>query len=250
MPRSPRIVVPGYPHHVVHRGHNRRDVFLTPGDYSSYLDSLNELKPLYQVEALAFCLMPNHVHMLLVPQSRDGLGCLMKRVAGRHTARLNQREGLTGSAWQGRYFSSVVDRDSYLQECHRYIELNPVRASLVADPALYRWSSCRFRAGCETLPWLTFDPWFLDMGSTPTERWDAYRDFLREGVSEDRRKLIRDSLHRGQPTGGPEFAKEIERAIGRAVNQRGPGRPRKMGTELFSSEEPVAPAENSSVPFF
>src|SRR5690349_6280364 len=101
MPRSPRVVVPGYPHHVVHRGHNRRVVFQTPGDYSSYLESLNELKPLYEVKVHAYCLMPNHVHLLLAPHSTDGLGWLMKRLAGRHTARLNRREGLTGALWEG-----------------------------------------------------------------------------------------------------------------------------------------------------
>lgn len=226
MPRSPRIVLPGYPHHVVHRGHNRRTVFQTIGDYSSYIDSLHELKRQYDVKLLAYCLMPNHAHLLLEPGSTDGLGRLMKRLAGRHTARLNQRERRSGALWEGRYYSSLVARDSYLLECCRYIDLNPVRASLTTSPEAYRWSSCRYRTGSEVAPWLDVEPWFIALGSTPSERWQAYRDFLRQGVSEERRTLIRDAVRRGQLTGGPEFEREIADTIGRLVPQRGPGRPR------------------------
>jgi len=240
MPRSPRIVLPDYPHHVVHRGHNRRVIFQGPGDCSSYLDSLGELKGLYGVKLLAYCLMPNHVHLLLTPSSTDGLGRLMKRVAGRHTARLNCREDRSGSLWEGRYYSSPVSRDTYLHECHRYIELNPVRAALVADPAKYRWSSCRFRIGDEMAPWLDVDPWFLDMGSTTGERQQAYLDFLREGVSEDRLRLIRDAVRRGQLTGGPEFGREVERVLGRPVPMRGPGRPTKNSSVPFLGASPAA----------
>lgn len=227
MPRSPRIVLPGYPHHVVHRGHNRRVVFRTIGDFSSYLDSLHELKGHYDIRLLAYCLMPNHVHLLLEPQSADGLARMMKRVAGRHTARLNRRERRSGGLWEGRYYSSLVARGSYLRECYRYIDLNPVRASLVDSPEAYRWSSCRYRTGHEVAPWLDVDPWFVALGSTSSERWQAYRDFLRQGVSEERRRLIRDAVRRGQLTGGPEFGREVEGALGRLVPQRGPGRPRK-----------------------
>ncbi|MGQ0586165.1 MAG: transposase [Gammaproteobacteria bacterium] len=227
MPRSPRVVLPGFPHHVVHRGHNRRVVFQGPGDYSSYLDSLKELTPMFRVRVQAYCLMPNHVHLLLEPESIDGMARLMKRLAGRHTARINRRENLTGGLWEGRYYSSVVSRDAYWQECHRYIELNPVRAALVADPEKYRWSSCRYRTGCETAPWLDVDPWFLALGATPSERWQAYRDFLQQGVSEDRGTEIRNAVHRGQPTGVEEFERVVERTFGRLIIRRGPGRPRK-----------------------
>ena len=227
MPRSPRIVLAGYPHHVVHRGHNRRAIFKTPGDYSSYLDSLRELKGLYAVEVQAYCLMPNHVHLLLVPAVPDAMGSLMKRLAGRHTARLNAREDRTGALWEGRYYSSLVARDSYHQECHRYIELNPVRAALVADPAVYRWSSCRYRAGAENAAWLDFDPWFMALGPSPIERWRAYEAFLAEGVQEDRLKLIREAVRRGQLTGDMDFAARVAGTIGRLVPQRGPGRPKK-----------------------
>jgi len=227
MPRSPRIVLPGYPHHVVHRGHNRREIFKTPGDYSSYLDSLCDLKAQYAVEVQAYCLMPNHVHLLLVPAAAEAMGLFMKRLAGRHTARLNAREDRSGSLWEGRYYSSLVARDSYRQECHRYIELNPVRASLVADPASYRWSSCRYRVGIETASWLDFDPWFMALGQSPAERWRAYEAFLAEGVQEDRLKVIREAVHRGQLTGDTGFAAKVAGTIGRLVPWRGPGRPRK-----------------------
>jgi putative transposase len=227
MPRSPRVVLPGYPHHVVHRGHNRRVVFQTPGDYSSYLDSLQELKPMFGIGIQAYCLMPNHVHLLIEPQSAEGMARFMKRVAGRHSARINRRENLTGGLWEGRYYSSVVARDAYWQECHRYIELNPVRAALVADPGEYRWSSCHHRKGDEAHSWLNVAPWFLTLGPTPAARWEAYRGFLQQGISEEKRRLIRNAVHRGQLTGGPEFEREVECATGRLITHRGRGRPRK-----------------------
>lgn len=227
MSRMPRIVLPGHPHHVVHRGHNRRVVFHTPGDYSSYLDSLCELKLRFETRLLAYCLMPNHVHLLLAPKSADGMALLMKRLAGRHAARLNTREKRSGAIWQGRYYSSLVARGSYLRECYRYIELNPIRAALVADPEGYRWSSCRYRTGAETAPWLEVEDWFMAMGQSSSQRWLAYRDFLREGVPAERLKEIRAAVHRGQLTGGPSFGLEVAPVIGRLVTARGPGRPRK-----------------------
>ena len=227
MPRSPRVVLPGHPHHVVHRGHNRRVVFRTPGDYASYLDSLGELKARFQVRVQAYCLMPNHVHLLLEPGSANGLALLMKHLAGRHSARINRRERFTGGLWEGRYYSSVVARDAYWHECHRYIELNPIRAALVANPEEYRWSSCRYRTGDETVPWLDVDPWFDALGATPIERWHAYRDFLRQGVAKDRCDRIRNAVRRGQLTGEPGVEREFERMTGRVLAWRGPGRPRK-----------------------
>jgi putative transposase len=228
MSRSARLVVPGYPHHIVHRGHNRRVIFERLADHAAYLEDLRELKTQYGVKIYAYCLMSNHVHLLLVPETADGLAQVMKRVAGRHALRLNGRNEHTGALWQGRYYSSVVDRDAYFLTCCRYIELNPVRAGLASDPVDYPWSSCRFRRGERAPAWLDLDPLFLAMGNTPAERWACYRELLDQRVADDQRELIREAVHRGQLTGGPDFSAKLLGITGRLVERRGPGRPRKI----------------------
>src|SRR5437762_2638769 len=126
MPRMGRVILPDYPHHIVQRGHNRQPVFAAKGDYQRYIDTLIAYKDIYGVKVYAYCLMTNHVHLLLGPEDRRGLAQLMKRLAGRHTRYHNTLEGRTGTLWESRYKSSPVDTDDYLLACLRYIELNPV----------------------------------------------------------------------------------------------------------------------------
>jgi putative transposase len=146
MPRMGRVVLPNYPHHVVQRGHNRQVVFAEPSDYQRYLDDMRELKTLFDVKVYAFCLMTNHVHLLLAPgDSVAGLGQLMKGLAGRTTRYRNKLEGRSGTLWESRYKSSVVQTDTYLLACSRYIELNPVRAQMVQHAQDYPWSSLHLR---------------------------------------------------------------------------------------------------------
>ncbi len=129
MPRMARVVLPNYPHHVVQRGHDRQVVFAGAGDCRRYLRDLRELKEAFDVRVYAYCLMTNHVHLLLSPGERaSGLGRLMKALAARATRYRNRLERRSGTLWEGRYKSSVVDSDAYLLACCRYIELNPVRA--------------------------------------------------------------------------------------------------------------------------
>ncbi len=227
MSRTARIVLPGYPHHVVHRGHYRQVVFARPSDYDRYLATLLEFKQLFGIKLYAYCLMTNHVHLLLAPSTTAGIGLLMKRLAGRHTRRRNHRDDRIGTLWDGRYRSSLVQREDYLLACCRYIELNPVRAGIVYDPTEYPWSSCRYRLGPDAAPWFDPDPCFLAMGDTAKARRDAYRDFLASGTPDEQRRLIRDAVQRGQLTGNDRFGKDIARMLGRTVEQRGPGRPRK-----------------------
>ena len=147
MPRIGRAILQYYPHHVVQRGHNRQVVFVETGDYERYLETLAQFKDVYGVKVYAFCLMTNHVHLLVAPEEIAGLGQLMKRLAGRQTRYHNRLEGRTGTLWESRYKSSPVDTDEYLLACTRYIELNPVRARMVATPRDYRWSSCHYHLG-------------------------------------------------------------------------------------------------------
>ncbi len=139
MPRIGRVVAPNMPHHVVQRGHNRNAVFVDNGDYCYYLDTLENWAQQLQVKVYAWCLMTNHVHLLLDPgDDIKSIGLLMKRLAGRQTRFVNKQENRTGSLWDGRYKMSIVDSDEYFLQCCRYIELNPVKAKMVIRPADYR----------------------------------------------------------------------------------------------------------------
>ena len=229
MPRMGRIILPNYPHHIVQRGHNRQVVFAVPEDYQRYLADLRELKDAFGVRVYAYCLMTNHVHLLLAPgESITGLGQMMKALAARATRYRNRLEGRSGTLWESRYKSSVVQSDAYLLACCRYIELNPVRAQMVADIADYRWSSYRSRAGdCPDSGWLDVDPCFVALGATAMERRRKYDVFVREAIPTEQVRLIRDALQCGQLTGTGRFVDEVERIIGIRVEQRGQGRPRR-----------------------
>jgi len=224
---TPRVVVPGFPHHVRQRGHNRQVVFAHAEDYEAYLADMIELKRAYSVKLYAYCLMTNHVHLLLAPDTSSGMSLMMKCLAGRHTVRRNRRDGRTGTLWGGRYGSSVVDTERYLMICCRYIEQNPVRAKIVGDPLAYRWSSCAARLSSNPPAWLDPDPCYLAMGRTDAERQATYRAFLNESLSDAQLRLVRDAVRSGQLTGDPDFGDDIAKRTGRNIERRGPGRPPK-----------------------
>ena len=228
MPRMGRLVLPNYPHHVVQRGHNRQAVFAADEDYQRYLADLRELKNAFGVKVYAYCLMTNHVHLLLAPgEAITGLGQLMKALAARATRYRNRLEGRSGTLWESRYKSSVVQTDTYLLACSRYIELNPVRARMVADPSDYRWSSYTSRIDTgDSTGWLDTDPCFLALGSTAQQRSERYRTFVHGAVSQAELSLIREGLQRGQLTGDGRFIDEVERIAGLRIERRGQGRPR------------------------
>ena len=226
MPRTGRIVLPGYPHHVVQRGHNRQVVFAGEADYRRYLGHLQELSTTFEVRVHAYCLMTNHVHLLLTPGDADGaLARLMKALAARTTRYRNKLEGRTGTLWESRYRSSPVQSDRYLLACVRYIELNPVRAGMVAEAADYPWSSYRQRIGLDGSAWIEPDPAYLGLGHSEQARRRAYEGFLHEAIPEGEWALIRESLQRGQLTGTQRFVDEVARIAGRRVEFRRPGRP-------------------------
>jgi putative transposase len=230
MPRMGRIVLPNYPHHVVQRGHNRQVVFAEPSDYQRYLEDLRELKALFDVKVYAFCLMTNHVHLLLAPgNSVTGLGQLMKGLAGRMTRYRNKQEGRTGTLWESRYKSSVVQTDAYLLACSRYIELNPVRAQMVQHARDYPWSSLHLRLNdTAESHWLDEDLCFNELGSTHAERVARYITFMEQAVPSSELQLIRDALQRGQLTGNPRFIDEIQQITGLRISHRARGRPAKV----------------------
>ncbi|GAB1577470.1 transposase [Bordetella petrii] len=181
MPRSPRILLAHQPHHIVQRGHRQEAVFRIPSDYRAYLSDLYQQTSALGVAVHAWCLMPNHVHLLLTPgDDPRTISRVLQYLAWRATVRWNARRRTTGSLWEARFKSRVVDEERYLLECCRYIELNPVRAGLARTPDGYPWSSCRERMGMAASRLLAFHPLYLAMGNSDEARREAYRLFLTE----------------------------------------------------------------------
>jgi len=228
MPRTARIIVTDSPHHIIHRGYDRQPIFACDEDYQYYLDNLAELKEASSCKIYAFCLMANHVHLIVDPGDQpDGIGKLMKRLAGRQTRHMNRLAGRSGTLWEGRFRSSPIDSTNYLLACCRYLEMNPVLAKICHDPASYRWSSCAAKVGQDSIDWLDFDPLYVALGDSDEQRRAHYSTFLRETIPEKERALILGAVMRGQLTGGPAYIDEIEQRLKRRVEPRPQGRPKK-----------------------
>ena len=228
MPREPRFVLPGYPHHVVHRGHNRRDILSSAQDRAFYLQTLREVKEKIGCRLYAFCLMSNHVHLLVNPEKDgDNLGTLMKTVAGTYTKYFNDTYKQSGTAWEGRYRSSVVDSDNYLLACCRYIEMNPVRAGIAKTPDGYLWSSFIYKTGIMRRTWIDADPEYIGLGKSESRRQAAYRELVLTATPEEERKLLRDAVSKDHLTGNDEFREKVRETTGRLVGPGRRGRPRK-----------------------
>ena len=228
MPRAARIALPNYPHHVIQRGHNRQAVFAAADDYRYYLDNLAEWKTAYACKVYAYCLMTNHVHLIIDPgEQPERLGQLMKRVAGRQTRYVNRLEGRSGTLWEGRYKSSPIENDAYLLACCRYVELNPVAAGICYAPEDYPWSSCAARLGGPRPEWLDLDPAWQGLATTEAQRIQFYREYLSEPISDEEREAIVRPVQRGQLTGGAAFIDAIAERLGRRIEKRGQGRPRQ-----------------------
>jgi putative transposase len=234
MPRKARIVLANCPHHIVQRGHNRAVVFAEDRDYLYYLDNLSEWKSRLGCRLYSYCLMTNHIHLVVDPgDDPASLGLLMKRVTGRQTRLVNTLERRSGSLWEGRYKSSPIETDRYLLACCQYVELNPVRARMVASPEQYRWSSYRAKIGEVEDDWLDKDPCYLALGDTDMDRQRRYRIWVSTGIHDTELRLIRQAVQRGQLTGGDRFISDIEAKIGRRVGAAGRGRPPKNKSVPF-----------------
>ena len=228
MPRSARIVLPHTPHHIVQRGHNRQTVFVSDDDYNYYRENLIDFKREFGCKIYAYCLMTNHVHLIVDPgKNPESLALLMKRLAGRQTRYVNKLEDRSGSLWEGRYKSSVISTKEYLPACCRYIELNPLRAGMVTDPAQYKWSSYGVKVLGERDKVIDFPSFYMSMGETAEQRQKSYKEYVLGTVPDYEIKLIREALQRGQLTGSDRFRKEIETKLGVRISNKKQGRPKK-----------------------
>jgi len=216
MVRIARVVVPGFPHHITQRGNRRQETFFSDDDYRSYTDVMSQWCIRCNVEVWAYCLMPNHVHLIAVPESEDGLRRAIGEAHRRYTLLINRREGWTGHLWQGRFTSFVMD-ERYLLACTRYIEMNPVRAGLVKDPTDWAWSSAKAHATGRNDKLVKATPLVEMVGSN-------WRDFVASGVSGEEAVEIRGHEKTGRPLGSEAFVENLEHMLGRILKPKKAGR--------------------------
>lgn len=179
MPRRPRINLADIPQHIVQRGINREPCFFAEEDYHCYLHWLQESAADWHCAIHAYVLMTNHVHLLVTPARAEGVAKLMQSIGRRYVQYINRSYRRTGSLWEGRFKSSLVQAEAYLLTCMRYIELNPVRANMASDPAQYRWSSYRHNGLGLADERIASHPLYLALGEDAARRQHAYRDLFR-----------------------------------------------------------------------
>jgi putative transposase len=201
MPRAARTILPGVATHVVKRGNNRAACFFTDGDRLAYLRFLGEMAREAQCQVHAYCVMTNHVHLLLSPVSAEACSLLMKNLGQRYVQRVNRVHGRTGTLWEGRFRASVAATERYVIACYRYIELNPVRAGLVSHPRGYAWSSYLGNAGERMDSLLAPHPAYLALGADAQHAQDTYRGLFDSALDPGLEDDIRTAYRRGRPLG-------------------------------------------------
>ncbi|MHB8496363.1 MAG: transposase [Casimicrobiaceae bacterium] len=238
MPRRARLRVPGITLHVVQRGNNRAAVFFGESDFAFYRHHLRNLAPRFDCSLHAYVLMTNHVHMLLTPHDANGASLLMKHVSQRYVQYVNKVHGRTGSLWEGRYRSCLTQSESYVLACYRYIEMNPVRARMVAHPRDYRWSSYVANASGAPSQWVDPHDEYLSLGRTEADRRAAYRSLFEGAIGADVDaevlQRIREATVGNLALGDARFQAQVASTSGRRASRGSPGRPRRCAV-------PVAP---------
>lgn len=225
MARLPRLTVPGYPHHIIQRGNNRQAIFSSVADYQMLLGLLDENAHKFGVALHAYVLMGNHFHLLATPGTEDGLPQMMQAVGRRYVRYFNDSQGRTGTLWEGRYRSTLIETERYLLACMAYLDLNPVRAGLVKEASAYPWSSHGHYVGLRSDKMLTPHPLYWALGNTPFAREAAYAELVRAGTTPAQQALLTDSALGGWALGGESFVADLEKRTDRRVRKNQPGRP-------------------------
>ena len=239
MARLSRICPPGIPQHIIQRGNNRNVCFTADEDFAAYAHWLYESSVKYDVAIHAWVFMTNHVHLLVTPRHQGGISQMMQQV-GRHYVRyFNRAYRRSGTLWEGRFKSCVVDAADYLLSCQRYIGLNPVRANIVADPADYRWSS--YRSNGLGKPSKLWEPHqvYSALGRSERERLLCYQALFKTHMDDALLEDIRHSTNRGLALGNDCFKEQVATLTGRRVTpgKRGPKTPDKCGRPYQEAQE-------------
>ncbi len=225
MARLPRLTLAGYPHHILQRGNNQQAIFSSVADYQMLLALLEENARKYGVALHAYALMGNHFHLLATPANADGLPQMMQAVGRRYVRYFNDSQARSGTLWEGRYRSTLIEAERYLLPCMAYIDLSPVRAGLVGEPKDHPWSSHGHYAGLRADKLVTPHPLFWALGNTPFEREVAYAELVRAGISSAQLDALTRSVHGGWVLGGEGFVAEVQKRTERRVQKNRPGRP-------------------------
>lgn len=228
MARQPRIDLAGIPQHIIQRGNNRQACFLADDDRRHYLEWLRKAAEKYGGFIHAYVLMTNHVHLLATGTAVGAVGRIMQSLGRRYVRYVNSSYRRTGTLWEGRYKSSLVESDRYLLTCYRYIELNPVRAGMVDTPGEYFWSSFNRNALGMTDNVITPHATYISMGRSDAERFLAYRGLFRNAIDNDDIEAIRSHVNQGKVLGSEAFRNQVEAVLNRRVRLARPGRPRNV----------------------
>jgi len=230
--RLPRLFLPDCPQHVIQRGNNRMEIFRAREDYQQFIQWLGSAAQEYGVQIHAYVLMSNHLHLLATPKDDQALGRMMQSAGRRYVQYFNNRYDRTGTLWEGRYRATLVESTRYFMVCSRYIELNPVRAGLVADPAQYPWSSYQGNVGLSQDLLLTPHQEYWALGNTPFDRHAAYRAIVAQGLGQSEVDLIRQQTNKGWALASPDFVEKADPLASRRMVQKPKGRP-------YSKAKPV-----------
>jgi len=241
MPRRARLTLPNVPLHIIQRGNNRQACFYADEDYRFYLDWLSEYADKAGCRVHAYVLMTNHVHLLISSAGPDGPGALMKALGQRYVQYVNRSYRRSGTLWEGRFRSCLTQEESYFLACQRYIELNPVRAGIVAHPAEYRWSSYRANAQGDVDALLKPHSLYEALGVDASSRQAAYRELFRYELEPGLVDEIRRATNGNYALGNESFAAQVTAALGRRATPGKSGRPRRVSEPgsgaLFEKDE-------------
>ncbi|MDQ3058092.1 MAG: transposase [Pseudomonadota bacterium] len=225
MARLPRLTVPGYPHHVIQRGNNRQAIFSGTADYEMLLALLYDNASKFGVALHAYVLMSNHFHLLATPATAEGLPQMMQAVGRRYVRYFNDRQARSGTLWEGRYRSTLIEAKRYLLACMVYIDLNPVRAGLVREASDYPWSSHGHYVGLRADKLITPHPLYWSLGNTPFAREAAYAELVRAGTTPEQQEALTRSALSGWALGDEHFVAELQKRTERRILKNHPGRP-------------------------
>ena len=226
MARLPRLTLPGHLHHVIQRGNNRQIIFVDDDDFEMLHGLWIENAQKWEVAVHGYVLMGNHFHLLATPSTETGLPQMMQAVGRRYVQYFNRRHGRSGTLWEGRYRSTVLQPDRYLLACMVYMDLNPVRAGQVLHAADFRWSSHAHWLGVRNDRLLTPHAQFWNLGNTPFAREAAYADLVRTGLGSQEVAALTASALSGWALGDGEFIQQLQKNTARRVVQGRAGRPR------------------------
>ncbi|MES2206103.1 MAG: transposase [Pseudomonadota bacterium] len=227
MARLTRFILPGQPQHVIIRGNNRDPIFLTNQDYSFYLDILKRACDKHFCELHAYVLMTNHVHLLITPNTSEGLSKTIQMIGRYYVQYFNFTYHRTGTLWEGRYKATLIDSDIYALLCYRYLELNPVRANMVKHPADYPWSSYRYNALGENNLVVTPHAQYTALGNNPEQRQEVYRSLFNTHIDEKTLDEIRQATNKSWVLGNSYFKEKIEHQLNRRTTPLPKGGDRK-----------------------